>query len=60
MAPTNDWITWEGGDCPVDPTSLVGVKLRNGHEIEQYRAGVLSWGHGNHILPWQIVAYKVF
>ena len=29
-----DWIAWDGGDCPVKPKTRVAVQTREGAEME--------------------------
>lgn len=28
----NDWIEWGGGDCPVEPDTIVCIRVRGGEE----------------------------
>jgi hypothetical protein len=62
-APSNnsgDWIEWFGGDCPVDRSSFVEVKFRDGDDRTGPRAREARnyiWSHG-----WRhedIIAYRV-
>lgn len=42
----SDWITWNGGECPVAEDVLVRVKLRDGYESgSPYTAGNYNWKH---------------
>ena len=61
-AVTNDvpsaprWITWTGGDCPVDDDTRVEVKYRSGDTV-YWQASTLRWYHMG--TPGDIVAYQV-
>lgn len=51
-----EWITWNGGKCPVEPETVVEVKLRDaagpiGEAASRY------WGWRGS--PFDIVAYRV-
>ena len=57
---TGVWIEWRGGECPVDPDTVVMVKLRsNDDEFQsrQRRAGNLRWAHNS--LCHHIIAYMI-
>jgi hypothetical protein len=43
-APDDDWIEWNGGDCPVGPDVRVGAVTRGGYQCTR-RAGDLWWNH---------------
>ena len=49
-----EWTPWAGGECPVDPSVLVLVSLRDS-ATERRRAGALRWRH--HGSPDDIIAY---
>jgi hypothetical protein len=59
-------VTWEGGECPVDPRTLVGVMTRDG-KVEQMHAGTFSnsdplfdqWKHSGFRSDQDIIAYRV-
>ena len=34
MSDGNDWIDWHGGDCPVDPETVVNVWMRDEENID--------------------------
>ena len=54
----DDWIKWDGGECPIDTNTMVQIKLRNEY-IYRMRAEDCIWG-GNKSLPGtDIIAYKV-
>jgi len=66
----NDWIEWNGGECPVETGTLVDVKYRNGNVNFHVMAGVCeccsgsdpsssasNWGHLD--FHSDIVAYRV-
>ena len=40
------WIKWHGGECPVPPDTLVGVKFRKWALGRGGRAGGYYWHHG--------------
>lgn len=58
-ADENEWITWGGGDCPVDPTDNVEVKLRNGMFSSAAEAWTFSWVHMDDDAEQDIIAYRV-
>lgn len=50
-APENPWITWEGGECPVDPDAKVEVICRDGYKTEEVAgelAGTPRWDWWKH------------
>jgi len=53
-----DFIIWQGGECPVDPDTVVEVKM-TGCVEDMYvrRAGDLRWTHTNY--SGDIIAYRV-
>ncbi len=54
----NGWLPWYGGECPVDGTALVDVRLFNGkQENEIALARDYRWSHNNN--EYNIVAYRV-
>lgn len=53
----DDWIEWEGGECPVDRHALVSIRMRDGTEFDRTRAGTWAWR--NEGGRDDIVAYKV-
>jgi len=56
--PKDDWIPWEGGDCPVDDNTTVVVKLRSGNE--KIRIACFFVWKWDSVLPHDdIVAYRV-
>ena len=40
------WIKWHGGECPVPPETMVGVKFRKWFLGRGGRAGGYYWHHG--------------
>lgn len=55
--PSDGWIPWSGGGCPVDPETVVDVRFSNGDEISGLSAGEWEWdlaGGG-----FSIIAYRV-
>ncbi len=52
----DDWIKWDGGECPVDGGSAVQIKMRDGETLSSPEAGYLSWGHEG--MYHDIIAYR--
>lgn len=52
----NEWIEWGGGDCPVQATSTVEVKRRNGDRVINV-AGNIPWH--NHCAWRDITSYRI-
>lgn len=57
MSEENEFIDWQGGECPVDPDTIVEVMLSNGSVVVNRRAGGFDWQRGNY--GGDIVAYHV-
>jgi hypothetical protein len=63
----NEWIVWEGGECPVVEGTLVDVKYRDGVEVFGIRALVYDWNYERLATSWEtvygggfdIVAYRL-
>lgn len=58
----NDWIEWDGGECPVKGTAFVDIKVRMGDTIEEVRADELDWGRNSRYDPdgeFDVVAYRI-
>ena len=54
----NEWIEWNGGECPVSPETKVEVRFRNGIVCAQCPAVKWYWDcEGGYDLD--IVAYRV-
>lgn len=56
------WVEWTGGECPVDPASVVQVRLFNYGQNEAVIAGPQNWKHlpkTHHSYDINIVAYRV-
>lgn len=55
------WISWAGGECPVNCGVRVEAKARNGVVWTGYNAGAFCWRHPNTrgSTGCDIVAYKV-
>ena len=53
--PTDDWIEWQGGECPVPPDTVVEYAGRSGYMFKN-RASDLYWNHG---ASCDIVRYRV-
>jgi hypothetical protein len=54
-----NWVTWSGGERPVDAGTLVDVKFRNGSVSKCKLAKVWSWEHRSLTEGGDIVAYRV-
>lgn len=39
------WIDWDGGECPVSPDTVVGIKLRSGFSEHPHHAKCYVWRH---------------
>ena len=50
------WIKWDGGECPVDPETIVEVRFRCGETDEDGEASYWRWYHGKG--DYDIVAYR--
>lgn len=53
----NNWITHNGGPCPVAAATLVDIKHRDGEVYEREAAGVEDWAHTSE--SFDIVAYRL-
>jgi hypothetical protein len=51
-----EWTIWTGGECPIQPTDVVQVRLRSG-VVAENADSLYAWRHHN--LPGDIVAYRV-
>ena len=59
----NDWIIWNGGDCPVAPDTIVQTQFRSetrytAEKSFEYRAGIFGWSHfgcDNDIIAYRAV-----
>jgi hypothetical protein len=50
------WYKWSGGECPVDPQTIVEIRVRTGHTCE-IKADNVSWQHfGN---DPDVIEYKL-
>lgn len=61
---TNPFIPWHGGECPVDPDTIIEVKLRGDPDYAWMpdSAEGLRWCHlksADHPGSGDIVAYRV-
>lgn len=54
-APTNDWIYWDGGECPVAREQLVEYRTIDGY-TQICAAGALRWTYTNSL--GNIAAYR--
>lgn len=57
MSEENEFIDWQGGECPVDPDTIVEVMLSNDSVVVNRRAGGFDWQRGNY--GGDIIAYRV-
>ena len=64
MSDGNEWIEWHGGDCPVDPETMVDGWLVADHteesalNVRPSKAGLLRWSHigsAGDIIKYRIV-----
>lgn len=56
--PEPSWIPWEGGPCPVNPGTMVYVRLRDGKTTDDPRpAQGFRWGNSG--AYGDIVAYRL-
>lgn len=61
----SDWITWEGGECPVEPDTLVQVQFRGETRARAGRSKSdtaldqhgFDWSHNNN--GGDIIAYRI-
>jgi len=58
----NDWIIWNGGDCPVSPDTIVQTQFRYqsrpyAEENRETHAGYLTWEHTHR--DYDIIAYRI-
>jgi hypothetical protein len=57
------WITWNGGECPVDPETPVMVRYRADADdfdfasYRRFRAGAVVWQHYDTAPETDVVAY---
>ena len=54
-----DWIAWIGGKCPVEPETVVEVRLRGPYEVPPAPAGRFRWDCVTGNLSAEIVGYRV-
>jgi hypothetical protein len=53
----NEWITWTGGECPLDADVRIEIVLRN-CQVAKVRAGLCDWsieGDGGDILRYRVI-----
>jgi len=55
------WIEWSGGECPVDPRTVIETQMRHEtpqcYDPDRCEAGSYMWSHDGG--AWDIVAYRV-
>lgn len=51
------WIDWHGGECPVLPDTVVGIKLRSGFSEHHRHAKRYCWKHDGN--DCDIISYRV-
>ena len=54
-----NWITWSGGDCPVDGDEIVDVELLSGDKHEGHLARMCCWQWTDPESDQHIIAYRV-
>lgn len=54
-----EWIEWEGGECPVDPDTRVDIKFNNGKTNNALTAEFWVWEHLGFDAPYDIIAYRI-
>lgn len=57
----DEWIEWNGGECPIEPNRYVRVKYVNGSITGGCVAQMHSWNFGytyEKQSPYRIVAYS--
>ena len=54
----NEWIKWDGGECPVDGDAEVNIRLRDGSEYI-LPAGKLVWVRIKQPSENDIIAYRL-
>lgn len=55
---SQEWIEWNGGECPVPPRTIVEIKT-NGGAVYETLASSLSWAHSDMYPLMNIVAYRI-
>lgn len=59
-AKNEGWIEWGGGECPVDPGTIVDYVMQNGSESERpEEASALRWDFCVKTEPYAIIAYRL-
>ena len=57
-ADADEWIEWKGGECPVEPSTKISVRYRNGGEFHRnITAASQRWS--NNGWPADIIAYRL-
>jgi len=58
---TDGWIEWKGGECPIEPETIVETHYRNGDCDDARPAHRFGWDHwgGDEMGAWDIIAYRV-
>jgi hypothetical protein len=62
-----DWIEWNGGECPVEPDACVDIRFRDGIVTQRTCAGSWdddnpawsNWQHDQGTSDDDIIAYRV-
>lgn len=52
-----EWIQWNGGDCPVEPETMVEIMMIDGECWDDEPAGNYNWNIVDEI--GEIIAYRV-
>lgn len=53
------WIPWHGGECPVEPETMVEARLRDGFKTQQRTAHKFRWRWEHTGESGDIIAYRV-
>lgn len=53
------WIEWGGGECPVESSVRVDLKLRGGVITNDFPATAADWRHYEYTTNVDIIAYRV-
>lgn len=57
LAASDCWIEWGGGECPVDESANVDIKLEDGSEKSDAPASAFIWQHDDDVT--NIIAYRL-
>jgi len=54
----SNWLEWHGGECPIDPDTIVDVRFDDG-SIDTDFAGCWDWSSNGLLAESDITAYRV-